>query len=164
MNRLTELQQWLESIAENTYTNLQPASADASFRQYFRVTNTQNNKTYIVMDAPTDKEDCRPFIQITNLIRDVDVNAPNIIAKDIKKGFLLLDDLGNKPYLDNLNTESAEKLYIDAIDALIKMQSIYTMLPPYDGDLLKKEMFLFEVWYVNHHLNTKLSPPTTNYT
>ena len=158
MNRLTELQQWLESIASNTYTDLQLASADASFRQYFRVTNTQDNKTYIVMDAPTDKEDCRPFIQITNLIRDVDVNAPNIIAKDIKKGFLLLDDLGSTSYLDSLNADTAEKLYIDAIDALIKMQSIYTMLPPYDGDLLKKEMFLFEVWYVNHHLNTKLSP------
>ncbi len=158
MNRLTELQQWLESIAANTYTDLQPASADASFRQYFRVTNTQNNKTYIVMDAPTDKEDCRPFIQITNLIRDVDVNAPNIIAKDIKKGFLLLDDLGSTSYLDSLNFDTAEELYIDAIDALIKLQSIYTMLPAYDEDLLKKEMFLFEAWYVNHHLNTKLSP------
>ncbi len=157
MSRLTELQQWLESIAANTYTNLQAASADASFRQYFRVTNTQNSKTYIVMDAPTDKEDCRPFIQITNLIRDVDVNAPNIVAKNIKQGFLLLDDLGRTSYLDSLDADTAERLYVDAIDALIKMQSIYTMLPAYDKTLLQTEMFLFETWYVEHHLNTKLT-------
>ena len=157
MSRLTELQQWLESIAANTYTNLQAASADASFRQYFRVTNTQNSKTYIVMDAPTDKEDCRPFIQITNLIRDVDVNAPNIVAKNIKQGFLLLDDLGSTSYLDSLDADTVERLYVDAIDALIKMQSIYTMLPAYDKTLLQTEMFLFETWYVEHHLNTKLT-------
>ena len=157
MSRLTELQQWLESIAANTYTNLQAASADASFRQYFRVTNTQNSKTYIVMDAPTDKEDCRPFIQITNLIRDVDVNAPNIVAKNIKQGFLLLDDLGSTSYMDHLDADTVERLYVDAIDALIKMQSIYTMLPAYDKTLLQAEMFLFETWYVEHHLNTKLT-------
>ncbi len=158
MNRLTELQQWLESVSANTYTDLRPASADASFRQYFRVSNTRDNKNYIVMDAPVDKEDCRPFIQITDLIRDVNVNAPNIIARNIQKGFLLLDDLGNKPYLDNLNADNAEQLYIDAIDALLKMQSIYSMLPAYDETLLRTEMLLFETWYVNRHLDTKLSP------
>ncbi len=157
MNRLTELQQWLESLSANTYTDIRPASADASFRQYFRVSNTQDNKNYIVMDAPTDKEDCRPFIQITDLIRGVNVNAPNIIARNIQKGFLLLDDLGNKPYLDNLNADNAEQLYIDAIDALLKMQSIYSMLPAYDETLLRTEMLLFETWYVNRHLGTKLT-------
>ncbi len=87
MQRQTQLQQWLDSLAENTYTNLQAASADASFRQYFRVTNTQDNKTYIVMDAPPEKEDCHPFIQVTDLIRSVGVNAPNIIAMDMQQGF-----------------------------------------------------------------------------
>lgn len=157
MNRLTELQQWLESLSANSYTDLRPASADASFRQYFRVSNTQDSKNYIVMDAPTDKEDCRPFIQITDLIRSVNVNAPNIIARNVQKGFLLLDDLGNKPYLDNLNADNAEQLYIDAIDALLKMQSIYSMLPAYDETLLRTEMLLFETWYVNRHLDTKLT-------
>ena len=85
MERQSQLQQWLESLAENTYTDLQPASADASFRQYFRVTNTQDNKTYVVMDAPPEKEDCHPFVLVTDLIRGVGVNAPDIIAIDIPK-------------------------------------------------------------------------------
>ena len=95
MDRLTQLQQWLESLAKDTYTDLQPASADASFRQYFRVTNTQDNKTYVVMDAPPEKENSHPFVQVTELIRSAGVNAPNVIALDLQQGFLLLDDLGN---------------------------------------------------------------------
>ena len=157
MDRHSQLLQWLEGIAENTYTNLQPASADASFRQYFRVSNTQDNKTYIVMDAPPEKEDCRPFLLVTDLIRGTGVNAPEIIAIDNKLGFLLLDDLGNKPYLEHLNSESADGLYLDAIDALLKMQSIDGMLPAYDEALLQTEMNLFETWYLDRHLEFKLS-------
>ena len=156
MDRLAQLQQWLESLATNTYSNLEPASADASFRQYFRITNTQDNKTYIVMDAPPEKEDCRPFLQITELIRNIGVNAPDIIAMDMQRGFILLDDLGNKPYLDHLDENSADDLYIDAIDALIKMQTIDAILPVYDENLLQNEMDLFETWYLNRHLDTQL--------
>ena len=157
MDRLTQLQQWLESLSANTYTDLQIASADASFRQYFRVTNKLDNKTYIVMDAPPDKEDCYPFVQVTELIRGTGVNAPDIIAIDIKQGFLLLDDLGNKPYLQNLNEDTADELYIDAIDALVKMQTIDALLPAYDAKLLQTEMDLFETWYLNRHLGVELS-------
>ena len=146
MDRLAQLQQWLESLAENTYTNLEPASADASFRQYFRVTNNKDNKTYIVMDAPPEKEDCRPFLQVTELIRNIGVNAPNIISMDMQQGFILLDDLGNKPYLDHLDGNSADNLYVDAIDALIKMQTIDAILPAYDEQLLQTEMDLFETY------------------
>ena len=156
MDRLTQLQQWLDGLSENTYTNLEPASADASFRQYFRVTNTNDNKTYIVMDAPPEKEDCRPFLQVTELIRDVGVNAPDIISMDMKQGFILLDDLGTKPYLDHLDKSSADNLYIDAIEALIKMQKIDAMLPSYDEQFLQSEMDLFETWYLNKHLGIKL--------
>ncbi len=156
MDRLTQLQQWLDSLSENTYTNLEPASADASFRQYFRVTDSKNNKTCIVMDAPPEKEDCRPFLQVTELIRNVEVNAPDIIAMDMKQGFILLDDLGTKPYLDHLDDSSADKLYLDAIEALIKMQGIDAILPAYDDQLLQNEMALFEAWYLNRHLNKKL--------
>ena len=156
MDRLAQLQQWLESLATNTYSNLEPASADASFRQYFRITNTQDKKTYIVMDAPPEKEDCRPFLQITELIRNIGVNAPDIIAMDMQQGFILLDDLGNKPYLDHLDENSADDLYIDAIDALIKMQTIDAILPVYDENLLQNEMDLFETWYLNRHLDTQL--------
>ncbi len=157
MDRLTQLKQWLEQLSENTYTNLQPASADASFRQYFRVGNNKDNKTYIVMDAPPEKEDCRPFLQVTELIRSCGVNAPAILAMDMQQGFLLLDDLGNKPYLDQLNENNADELYIDAIDALIKMQSIDAILPTYDEQRLQTEIDLFETWYLNRHLGIQLS-------
>lgn len=157
MDRLTQLKQWLEQLSENTYTNLQPASADASFRQYFRVNNNKDGKTYIVMDAPPENEDCRPFLQITELIRNIGVNAPAIISMNLQQGFLLLDDLGSKPYLDQLNNDNANTLYIDAIDALIKMQSIDAILPVYDKQLLQTEMGLFETWYLNRHLDIQLN-------
>ncbi len=158
MDRLTQLQQWLESVAENTYTDIQPASADASFRQYFRVLNRKQKRHYIVMDAPPDKEDCHPFIHVTELLRGVGVNAPEIFARDVSQGFLLLADLGNRPYLDELNQESAGALYSDAIDALIKMQTIEAILPAYDKTLLQNEMALFETWYLKRHLNISLTP------
>jgi len=157
VDRLTQLQQWLDNLAENTYIDLQPASADASFRQYFRVTNNQDKKTYIVMDAPPDKEDCHPFVLVTDLIRGVGVNAPDIIAIDVKLGFLLLDDLGNDSYLKHLDETTADGLYTDAIDALVKMQTIDGLLPAYDETLLQAEMNLFETWYVNQHLGTQLN-------
>lgn len=156
MDRLNKLKQWLDSLSADTYTNLQAASSDASFRQYFRVSNKKDNKTYIIMDAPPEKEDCRPFLQITELIRNVGVNAPDIIALDLKQGFLLLDDLGSEPYLDSLTKDNADKLYLDAIEALIKMQSIDAILPSYDDQLLQTEMDLFETWYVNRHLGVTL--------
>jgi len=157
VDRLNQLQRWLDSLSQETYTDLRAASADASFRQYFRVSNTRDGKTYIVMDAPPDKEDCRPFIQVTDLLRGVGVNAPAILAMDMAQGFLLLDDLGSKPYLDHLNADTAEKLYIDAIDALIKMQTIDAILPAYDEKFLQTEMDLFETWYLNRHLDIQLS-------
>jgi len=156
VDRLTQLKQWLDNLSENTYTNLQTASADASFRQYFRVTNTKDNKTYIVMDAPPENENCRPFLQVTELIRNIGVNAPDIISMDIQQGFLLLDDLGNKSYLEHLNENNADDLYIDAIDALIKLQTIDAILPTYDEPLLQSEMNLFETWYLNRHLDIQL--------
>lgn len=156
MDRLTQLQHWLDSLSENTYTNLQTASADASFRQYFRVTNNKDNKTYIVMDAPPEKEDCHPFLLVTDLIRSVGVNAPDVISMDIQQGFLLLDDLGSKPYLDHLDENSANNLYTDAIGALVKMQTIDGMLPAYDEQLLQTEMDLFETWYLNRHMGIQL--------
>jgi N-acetylmuramate 1-kinase len=156
VDRLTQLTRWLDSLSENTYIDLKPASADASFRQYFRVTNNKDNKTYIVMDAPPEKEDCHPFLLVTDLIRGVGVNAPDVISMDIHQGFLLLDDLGSKPYLDYLDENNADKLYIDAIDALVKMQTIDGMLPAYDEQRLQTEMDLFETWYLKRHLGIEL--------
>jgi len=157
VERLTQLQDWLNSLSTDTYIDLQVASADASFRQYYRVHNRLDNKTYVVMDAPPDKEDVKPFIHVTELIRSAGVNAPEIVAMDVQQGFLLLADLGNKPYLDHLDEKTADGLYIDAIDALIKMQTIDALLPMYNATLLQTEMDLFETWYVNRHQDTQLT-------
>lgn len=157
MNRHQQLQHWLESLSPNTYINIQPASADASFRQYFRVKNISNSKNYIVMDAPPEKEDCQPFVQVTELIRQSGVNAPDILALDLEQGFLLLDDLGERPYLEVLNEDNADKLYSDAITALVNMQSINAILPVYNRQLLQAELDLFETWYVNKHLGVELT-------
>ena len=117
MDRSVQIQQWLDSLSADTYEGLAPASADASFRRYYRVNDRRDGSSRIIMDAPPEHENCRPFVHVTELLRSVGVNAPDIIALDINQGFLLLDDLGETPYLDILDDNSAEKLYLDALDA-----------------------------------------------
>ena len=153
--RLQQLNQWLQTACEQTFSDLRPASADASFRRYFRVTGDTDKQNYIVMDAPPDKEDCTPFIHISTLIRDSGVNAPAVIARD-DNGFLLLSDLGTKPYLDYLNADTADDMYRDALNALVAMQKIKDHLPAYDELRLQAEMDLFEEWYLNKHLGVSL--------
>ena len=156
-SRLEQLKQWLRTATDQSYSNLRVASADASFRRYFRITGDSDGLTYIIMDAPPDKEDCRPFIHITELIRNTGVNSPAVIAQDLQSGFLLLSDLGDEPYLDCLDASSADTLYGDALDALIKMQSISGKLPDYSAAQLYEEMGLFEDWYLNKHLSVTLN-------
>ena len=153
---MSRLENWLDSISAHKLTDIRPASADASFRRYFRVTDSNTGKTLIVMDAPPEKEDCEPFIHITRLLRSVNVNAPDIITMDLEQGFLLLDDLGNRQYLDHLDESSSDDLYSDALVALVNMQRIQDHLPPYDKQRLRDEMGLFEPWYLNRHLGIRL--------
>ena len=153
---MSRLENWLDSISAHKLTDIRPASADASFRRYFRVTDSNTGKTLIVMDAPPEKEDCEPYIHITRLLRSVNVNAPDIITMDLEQGFLLLDDLGNRQYLDHLDESSSDDLYSDALMALINMQRIQDHLPPYDKQRLRDEMGLFEPWYLNRHLGISL--------
>jgi aminoglycoside/choline kinase family phosphotransferase len=155
--RMSRLENWLDSITAHKLTDIRPASADASFRRYFRVTDSNTGNTFIVMDAPPEKEDCEPFIHITRLLRSVNVNAPDIITMDLEQGFLLLDDLGNRQYLDHLDESSSDDLYSDALVALINMQRIQDHLPPYDKQRLRDEMGLFEPWYLNRHLGISLN-------
>lgn len=151
------LKNWLASISEYSLSDIRPASADASFRRYFRVTDNNDGNTYIVMDAPPDKEDCTAFIHITHLLRDVQVNAPEILKQNKEQGFLLLGDLGDQPYLDHLQNKHADALYKDAISTLVLMQKINNNLPLYDKQRLHDEMDLFESWYLNKHLNVTLN-------
>ena len=154
--RMSQLENWLLAISDYALSDIRPASSDASFRRYFRVTDHNTGQTYIVMDAPPDKEDCGPFVHITGLLRGVHVNAPEIITMDLERGFLLLADLGDRQYLDQLDDSSSVKLYGDALTALVNMQRIKDHLPPYDKQRLNDEMGLFEPWYLNRHLGIEL--------
>lgn len=136
---------------------LAPASADASFRRYFRVTTADG--TRIAMDAPPQREDCRPFMHVAQLMRDAGLHVPEVLAADIEQGFLLLTDLGTTTYLQALDETSADGLFGDAVAALVTWQraSRADVLPPYDHALLQREMDLFAEWYVGRHLGITMS-------
>lgn len=159
--RLAQLNAWLGTLAEPAIQQgtIRPASADASFRRYFRV-DLADGDTCIAMDAPPPKEDVRPFLQVAQLFAATGASVPRILAQDIEQGFLLLSDLGSTTYLNQLNHDSAHKLYLDAIDALvmIQAQSRPGMLPEYDRALLHRELMLFPDWYVGKHLNLTMTP------
>jgi aminoglycoside/choline kinase family phosphotransferase len=152
--RLAQLREWLAHSYFDQDFLLAPASADASFRRYFRV--TANGNTWIAMDAPPPQEDCRPFVKVAALMRASGLNVPQVIAQDIERGFLLLSDLGNTTYLNGFTAENPDPLFSDAIDALILWQraSRPGVLLPYDRALLQRELDLFPEWYVGKHLRT----------
>jgi aminoglycoside/choline kinase family phosphotransferase len=157
-HRLDELRGWLGArLAARPFT-LAPASADASFRRYFRV--TAGERSWIAMDAPPQHEDCRPFVHVARLLAAAGVNAPRIEAQDVERGFLLLTDFGDTTYLAALNEANAGALFGDAIDALVKWQlaSRRGELPPYDEALLTRECALYPEWYIGKHLGITLSP------
>ena len=135
-----------------------PASADASFRRYWRAT-LEDGRSYVVMDAPPEREDCRPFVRVARMLQEAGLNAPQVLAQDLDQGFLLLTDLGTRTYLEELNPANAAALFADATDALLRWQlaSRPGELPPYDEVLLRREMSLFPEWYVGRHLKKQLS-------
>ena len=151
---------WLQPLLASegvTDYQLTPASEDASFRRYFRITTPSG--TRIVMDAPTAHEDCRPFIKVARLMRDAGVHAPEILAQDLSQGFLLLTDLGHQTYLDVLNDDNFDALFRPCADALVKWQlaSKPDVLPIYDAPLLRRELSLFPDWFIAKHLQVELS-------
>ncbi len=159
-SRLTQLISWLNSL-ETLNLNVEtirPASSDASFRRYFRVDS--DNGSFIVMDAPPDKEKVEPFIYVDELFGQSGVTIPKILAKDIQKGFLLLTDLGNRTYLAELTDNNADQLYRQALDALVRIQVISQpkLLPEYDRAALLQELELFPQWYINQHLGFEITP------
>lgn len=158
--RLEALSAWLKHDLNLGVDKLRPASSDASFRRYFRA--SVGDDSFIVMDAPPSHEDVLPFIKIAELLREAGVQAPKIHAQDIEKGFLLLCDFGNRPYLDHLNEDTVEKLYGDALDSLTKLKrgvDIHTCkLPRYDESLLRREMNLCPEWFLTGLLKRNPSP------
>lgn len=157
MERLLDLDWWLSQVFAGEHFLILPASSDASFRRYYRI--DLDGQTYIVMDAPPEHEDCQPFIHVAGLFAEAGVHVPRILAQNLELGFLLLTDLGQDTYLDKLEESTADALYRDANEALIKIQlaSRPGELPDYDADLLLREMRLFSEWYVPRHLGVTLS-------
>lgn len=157
MDRKIQLENWLKEILNAQPFTLTTASADASFRRYFRV--HLQDKTLIAMDAPPPQEDCTPFVKIAKLFLDAGLNVPEVLAQDLANGFLLLSDLGDDTYLSALDQDTAPDLYLNATDALVKLQlaSRPNILPNYDEALLAREMQLFPDWYVAKHLQAELN-------
>ena len=155
-DRNNKLQHWLTDILSASNFNLRPASEDASFRIYHRL--FLKNKTYIVMDAPPEQEDCKLFIKITKKLHACNVNVPVIHNVNIEDGFLLLSDLGDDLYLDKLSDSSIYDLYSDAINALVNIQNLANVggLDEYDKNLLRSEMNLFVEWLIEKHLQIEL--------
>lgn len=154
-SRLEQLEQWLTGLFEARDFDVTTASADASFRRYFRV--TRGDQTWIAMDAPPGKEDMEPYIRIAAMLVDVGVNAPRVLERNLKDGFLLNSDLGSRTYLMELESGAdADRLYDDALAALVRIQAHgqrhAAQLPAYDDALLRREMGLFPEWFCGRHL------------
>jgi aminoglycoside/choline kinase family phosphotransferase len=163
--RLQHLKVWLNEqlavlFAEQNWGVVPPAtltaaSSDASFRRYFRWEG--EGRSFVVMDAPPPQENCKPFVDIAFLLAKSGINVPKIYAEDLERGFLLLNDLGNKTYLDVIDSENADDLFEDALQALLAFQQLPMVapLPSYDVALLRRELELFPEWYVKRELGTE---------
>jgi aminoglycoside/choline kinase family phosphotransferase len=157
--RAAAFQNWLAGIGAAhglLPETVRLASADASFRRYFRIDATGSAASRIVMDAPPDKENSEPFVQVARLMAEAGVTAPQVLEWDRTHGFLLLDDLGRETMLDVIDParpDASRPLYDQAIDALIRWQlaSRPGVLPPYDRALLERELALFPEWYIGRH-------------
>jgi aminoglycoside/choline kinase family phosphotransferase len=158
--RLLQLQHWLRAELRLAVVRVEPASADASFRRYFRVWSA-DGATHIVMDAPPDKEPIGAYLQVSGLLERCEVHVPRVHASDVRAGFVLLEDLGSCQYLSRLRAGGdADALYADALEALLRIQingrDYARELPPYDRAVLAREMALMPEWFCRRHLALEL--------
>lgn len=146
---------WARRALGNAGAALQRASMDAGFRSYWRSSDTPSR---IVMDSPPGKEDVRPWLRIRDLLESGGVRVPQVLARDVDNGFLLLEDLGANTYLQVIGESNADSLFDDAISQLLKLQAIPTPhdLPAYDEALLARELRLFDEWFCGRHLGMSL--------
>lgn len=163
--RLQHLKVWLDEQLATLFADqgwgavppatLTAASSDASFRRYFRWEGA--GRSFVVMDAPPPQENCKPFVDIAFLLAKSGINVPKIYAEDLERGFLLLNDLGNKTYLDVIDSENADALFSDALQALLAFQQLPMVAPlsSYDVALLRRELELFPEWYVKRELGVE---------
>ena len=157
-DRLSALEAWLRSEMRGAAFRLEPASTDASFRRYFRAF-LGDGRTLVAMDAPPEREDSAAFVRVARLLREAGLNAPEIVAQDLDRGYLLVTDLGTDSYLAALREGGdVERLFGDATTALARWQQASRdgVLPEYDEPLLRRELDLFPEWYVGRHLGLTL--------
>lgn len=155
---------WLAPLAGRhglLRASLRAASADASFRRYLRIDRADGNGSLVIMDAPPDKEDCRPFVQVARLMDEAGLRVPEVLDWNEPQGFMLLGDLGRQTMIEVLRPEAPEAAlphYLGAIDALVAWQraSRPGMLPVYDEALLRRELALFPEWYIGRHRGVQL--------
>ncbi|MBS0357949.1 MAG: phosphotransferase [Proteobacteria bacterium] len=156
--RLSQLQVWVQQQFPKQSVDVKPLAGDASFRRYFRV--RENGNSYVVMDAPPEKENSKPFVAIAEAFSKQGVLVPEIIAKDLNQGFLLLSDFGDQLYLDILNSDNADQLYQQAFNSLVKIQQCSLVeaweLPHFDAAFMQMELQRFDDWYLQKVL--QLSP------
>ncbi|MCP3670210.1 MAG: phosphotransferase [Gammaproteobacteria bacterium] len=152
------LRSWLEGLVGLAECSLELASGDASFRRYFRAA-LADGSTRIVMDAPPENEDCRSFVDVAGHLVELGLNVPVVYASDLDRGFLLLSDLGSKHYLELLDQGDGERLYADALSALLVMQACGRRedLPEYSRELLLQEMGLFREWLLGRYLELSIT-------
>ncbi len=152
---MQKIRAWLEKTDYKAF-DIEVASADASFRQYFRLSEV--GESYILMDSSREKESLEPFVDVTRRLLEVDVRAPKILAQNLDEGFLILDDFGTTSYLDVLNEQNYKILYTKAMDEIIKMQKGDTAgLPLYDKAFLHVEMDLMKSWFLEQYVKLPLS-------
>ncbi len=163
--RTEQRRKWLANLFDDHQVDIEIASGDASFRSYYRVRSAAAPRglatprsSYILMDAPPERENIRAFSTITQYLAEAGLNAPEIFATDFAQGFLLLSDLGTQDYLRRLDAQHADQLYADALQALVQMQSGIDPipLPRYDGPVLNTEMQLFTDWFLCRHLQLEV--------
>ena len=158
-DRFRALDAWLRVALEGVPFRLERASADASFRRYFRIF-LDGGRTLIAMDAPPEREDSRAFVKVAKLLREAGLNAPEIFQHDFDQGFLVVTDLGTRLYLQALREGAdVDRLFDDATGALVKWQlaSRDGVLATYDEAMLRRELELFPDWYIGKHLGIALS-------
>lgn len=162
--RLSQLTSWLSTLDLVEVDTRRPASADASFRRYFRLDvkpelRDKLGATLVAMDAPPERENVPAYIHVQGLLLEAGVSVPAIVARDVPNGFLLLSDLGTTTYLQRLNIDNAAFMYSDAVDALIKIQlaSQPGVLPEYDRAFIERELNLFPEWFIGKHLGIAMT-------
>jgi aminoglycoside/choline kinase family phosphotransferase len=158
--RLALIRQWLSQDLGLDPQRIEPASADASFRRYFRA--FVGNDRFVVMDAPPAHEDVRPYLKVSKLLEDIGVHVPHVHEIDAERGLLLLEDLGSTHYLSRLHAgDDPQSLYGDALDALAVIQvrgrDAARELAPYDREPLARELGLMPEWFCARHLGLALS-------